>query len=324
MQAAYITKTGSYQQIQVGDLPDPVIKPNEVLVKVQAVAVNHVDTFVRSGAFKTELSLPAVIGRDAVGTVQALGSAVTAFETGQLVWTNSMGYAGRPGVTSTLAAIPADRLFPVPVEVAPQQLIAAVHSAATAVILIKSVLKLHAGETVVIEGAAGHVGTKLVQVAHALGIQVLATMNRRDFDRVATLGSQQNYDYQGDFAAAMAQQYPQGVAGIIDTSGKVALQTNLNLLGLGGRIGLITAPTSNQFTFDVRQLYMQQQQIKGFVISHASLAQLQSAGTIVNQLMSQGRLLDDEYQVLPFSKAAQAHHWVETGHTKAKLILMPD
>jgi len=295
-----------------------------VLIKVAAVAVDHVDTFVRSGGFKTALPLPAVIGRDAVGTVVAVGAQVTQFNHGQLVWTNSMGYAGRPGVTSTLAAIPAERLFPVPTGVDPRQLIGAVHSAATAAILLQSVLQLKAGETLLVEGAAGHVGTKLVQVATALGATVLATANPHDFARLAALGSYKSYDYHGDFAKLIAQEQATGIDAIVDTSGRVSLKTNLALLGVGGRIGLITAPKNNQFTFEVRQMYTRQQQIQGFVISHATLAQLQMAGKRVNQLMEQGKLLDDQLVVYPFSQAAQAHHLVETNQVKAKIILIPD
>jgi len=324
MQAAYIRKTGSFDEIQVGELPVPQISDTEVLIKVQAVAVNHVDTFVRSGGFKTELNYPAVIGRDAVGTIVTVGAQVDQFQVGQLVWTNSMGYAGRPGITSAFAAIPAARLFHVPAGVAPKQLVGAVHSAATAVILLQSILQVQPGETVLIEGAAGHVGTKLVQVAAAMQAQVLTTANPRDFDRLRAIGGIKCFDYHADFASLVAQARPSGVATIVDTSGKVPLATNLALLGLGGRIGLITAPVTNQFTFDVRQFYTQQQAIRGFVISHATLAQLQAAGKVLNQLMAQGKLLDDQLEVLPFSQAARAHQLLEEGQTKAKIVLIPD
>ena len=88
MQAAYITKNGSADDIIIGDLPKPIISANQVLIKVNAVAVNHVDTFVRSGAFQTDTDFPFVISRDAVGQVEEVGKDVTGFSKGNWVWTN--------------------------------------------------------------------------------------------------------------------------------------------------------------------------------------------------------------------------------------------
>lgn len=79
MQAAYITQNGEAKDIKIGELPKPEITNDEVLIKVNAVAVNHVDTFVRSGSFKTDTNFPFVIGRDAVGQVEEVGADVTVF-----------------------------------------------------------------------------------------------------------------------------------------------------------------------------------------------------------------------------------------------------
>lgn len=151
MKAAYIKQLGDASSIQVGELPDPEIQQTDVLVQVEGVAVDHVDTYVRSGTYKTDIAFPHVIGRDMVGQVIAVGSAVTAFKPGDSVWTNAMGYDGRQGVTSTLAAVPADRLAPVPAGVDHLQLIASVHSSATAVIILNDVMQAEFGQSVLIE-----------------------------------------------------------------------------------------------------------------------------------------------------------------------------
>jgi len=94
-------------------------------------------------------------------------------------------------------------------------------------------------------------------------------------------------------------------------------------LGLVGTVALITAPVTNQFTFDVREFYTQQQRIVGFVISHASLDQLQRAGQLLNQLFAQGLLLNDDLQVMPFTQAQRAHEMVAANQSKARLVLVP-
>ncbi len=100
MKAVYIYEQGDPSVIQIGDLPVPEVIPKTVLIKVLAVSVNYVDTFIRSGRYKTQLPYPYILGRDALGEVVEVGNGVTQFTIGDLVWTNSMGYDGRQGVTS--------------------------------------------------------------------------------------------------------------------------------------------------------------------------------------------------------------------------------
>ncbi|KRK81110.1 alcohol dehydrogenase catalytic domain-containing protein [Companilactobacillus nodensis] len=181
MKAAYINQTGSYNEIKIGELPTPVVGDIDVLVKIDYVSVNHVDTFVRAGGFETSMKFPFVIGRDAVGTVTRIGNSVTRFNVGDHVWTNSMGYDGRNGVASELAAIPESRLFKAP-DVDEVQLIASLHSSATAAIVLHDVFGIKRNKNILIEGAGGHVGTKLVQLSKLSGLNVTTTSNARDFE----------------------------------------------------------------------------------------------------------------------------------------------
>lgn len=324
MKAAYIKQLGDASSIQVGELPDPEIQQTDVLVQVEGVAVDHVDTYVRSGAYKTDIAFPHVIGRDMVGQVIAVGSAVTAFKSGDSVWTNAMGYDGRQGVTSTLAAVPADRLAPVPAGVDHLQLIASVHSSATAVIILNDVMQAEFGQSILIEGAAGHVGAKLVQLAKRMGLNVVTTSNERDFAKLAKFGSQGTFNYHENFAEKVTALFPAGVDHIIDTSGNVDFQTTINLLARKGETTLITAPKSNLFTFNVRDFYMNQKRVNGFVISHASLDQLQQAAKTINAAFSQGLLLDDAILIKHFDDAKWAHAALETGQDKQnRIVLVP-
>lgn len=316
MKAAYVNQTGDYYQIKISDLPVPEITNSEVLIKTSAVSVNFVDTFVRSGGFKTNLDFPFVIGRDAVGTIVKIGSAVTNFHPGDTVWTNSMGYDKRPGTTSEFVAVPSNRLFLVPDNVDIIQLVASVHSSATAAILLNGVLEVEKEHSILIEGAAGHVGTKLVQFAKFLGLSVSTTSNPNDFSKLNQLGADKTFDYHQSL-----NEIPEKFDYIVDTSGKVELADNLKQLKLFGQIGLITAPPSNKFSFDVRQMYTNSQEIKGFVISHAPLEQIQMAGTLLNKLFSKGMLLDDDILRLPLQQSALAHKMLENHETKQKIVI---
>ena len=100
MRAAVIHRLGPAESILLEELPVPQPAAHEVLVRVIATTVNPVDTFVRSGAFRTPITFPFVVGRDVVGTVEALGSEVSRFSVGDLVWSNSLGHGGRQGAAA--------------------------------------------------------------------------------------------------------------------------------------------------------------------------------------------------------------------------------
>lgn len=317
MRAAYIEQTGSINQIIIGELPRPKLTDSEVLVKTIAVSVNFVDTFVRAGGFKTKLTFPFVIGRDAVGTVVKVGTKVDNFKIGELVWTNSMGYDGRQGTTSEFVAVPKERLFAVPDGVDPVELVASIHSSATAAILLCDILQVEPDHSLLVEGAAGHVGSKLVSLAKSLGLDVATTSNKRDFAKLTKQGVNSIYDYHQPISN-IAKNFDY----IVDTSGKVDLQANLDKLQLRGQVGLITAPSTNKFTFDVRQMYTSTKSIKGFVISHATLTQLQNAGHLLNKSFATGELLDDEILQLPMEQAAKAQKMLVEGQTKNQKIIL--
>ncbi len=118
MRAAVIDVPGPAESIAVREVPIPRPQPDEVLVRAEFSCVNHVDTFVRSGAYATELPSPFIIGRDVAGTVEAVGESVTGFSVGDRVWSNSLGYDKRQGSFAEFCVVPAARLFTVPQNVA--------------------------------------------------------------------------------------------------------------------------------------------------------------------------------------------------------------
>jgi len=174
MLAAYIEGFGGPDVIRYGELPDPEPGPRQVLVRTEAVAVDAVDTYVRSGAWATPVTFPLVLGRDLAGTVAAAGADVTEFAPGDRVWTNSAGYGGRPGATAELAVVAQERLYRLPDGAEPVPFVAAVHPGATAHGVLIRRARLRPGETVAVAGANGAVGMCLVQVAAAAGASVIA------------------------------------------------------------------------------------------------------------------------------------------------------
>jgi len=113
MRAAYVERLGPPDEIVVGELSVPASGPTDVLVAVELVAANPVDTFVRSERYATPVPLPFVVGRDLVGTVADAGPGAL-FGVGERVWANSLGHDGRQGSFSEYAVIPAERCYCLP------------------------------------------------------------------------------------------------------------------------------------------------------------------------------------------------------------------
>src|SRR6516225_6587182 len=118
MKAAYIETTGAPDIIRYGDLPKPTPRPGEVLVRVGAVAVNPIDTYIRAGMVAMPLPKPYVIGCDLAGTVEAVGQGGGRFRPTERVWGSNQGLLGRQGTFAEYATVAEEWLYPTPTGIA--------------------------------------------------------------------------------------------------------------------------------------------------------------------------------------------------------------
>lgn len=324
MRAAWIDRLGPAESIRYGELPVPVIGPTDVLVRVAAVAVNPVDTFVCSGAYRTPTPFPFVIGRDLVGTVAVAGSQASAFTPGERVWSNSMGHAGRQGAAAEYAAVPASRLYKLPENAGADETVAILHPAATAHLALHTHGRLRAGETIYVAGGAGNVGAAAIVLAIKAGARVVASARAEDLDYCRSLGVSVALDYRAvDFEHALREAAPDGVSIYLDTSGHNDMDLAVGILAARGRIVLMSGMGARP-QLPVGPLYTRDGSIAGFAISNASLAELSDAARTVNQIAAQRALAARELEVLPLSAAADAHRRLETGQARGKrLVLRP-
>jgi NADPH:quinone reductase len=331
VRAAYIDTLGDAGRIRYGELPDPIAGAGQVLVRAEAVAVDAVDTFVRSGRWPTEVTFPLAVGRDLVGSVAAVGPGVTDVALGDRVWTNSAGYGRRAGATAELVPVDRDRLYPLPPDADPVQFVAAVHPGATAHGTLLGRARLQPGETVAVVGANGAVGMCLVQLAADHGAEVVA-VTRRDAAaaRLRDLGA-------GHVVVAEAAEAPRAAARaapsgrvdvFIDTTGQVDVAAVPDHLGPRGRIVLIAG--RGHADLDVWSFYTREIQLLGFIMSAMTVPELAAAARWINDTYSRRPLTVSVGQVLGFSAAAQAHTVVESGRqphmsdgTVGRLVLRP-
>lgn len=323
MQAAFIRQTGGTEIIEIDALPVPELGPTDVLVQAQASTVNHVDCFVRSGAYETHLPLPFVLGRDLVGTVVATGTGVADFHEGDRVWTNSLGYGGRQGALAEYAVVNTDRLYPLPDGVDPQEAAPVLHTAATAYLGLVRDARLTPGETIFIAGGAGGVGSCLIQLATVMGARVIASASVRDQQWCRELGADVVLDYRDEnLPAKIAAAAPRGIDVWWDTSGHHHLETALPLMNKRSRM-LVMAGMGAEPSLPVGQLYTRDIQLLGFAMSNATVTDLAEAAKMINALLQRGDLRARIGRTYRLSQAAEAHEAMEQHTVRGRILVLP-
>src|SRR6059036_467089 len=173
MKAIQVQTPGGPEALQYVDLLQPAPGPGEVLVKIDAVGVNFIDVYQRSGQYR--VATPFVAGQEAGGTVAALGTGVSGLKVGHRV-----AYVGVLGAYAEYAAVPADRLVVLPNGVSTKQGAAAMLQGMTAQYLTTTTYPLKAGDACLVHAAAGGVGLLLCQIAKARGARVIGTVSTRE------------------------------------------------------------------------------------------------------------------------------------------------
>ena len=313
MKAAYIKEVGAPEAIQFGDLPIPTIANNEVLVKVTVVAVDHVDTYIRSGQYPTAASFPLILGSDMCGVVENVGADVTRFKKGDRVWSNNQGMQGRQGTFAQYVSVEEDLLYPLPKKVDDKEAVAVLQSAATACLGLIRLAKLRPNETIFINGGAGSVGSAVIQLARERGATIIATASTPEkLEWCAKIGAKHTINYKIENVEKRVQEIaPHGVDVYWDTSRQPNLEMAVPLLAKNGRIVLMAGPNAHP-TLPVGPFYSKDCAIFGFSLLNATPEELQAYSTIIQMCLEQDKLVGKIAQVLPISETARAHHLLET------------
>lgn len=329
MKAAFIEQTGPPENIRYGDLPDPKCGDEEVLVRVKAVAVNPIDTYIRSGLIKAQLPQPFIIGCDLAGVVEKPGSKATRFKSGDRVWGSNQGLLGRQGTFSELAAADEDFLYLTPAGVSDDD------AAAIALVGITARLgltraQLKSGETIFVNGGSGGVGSTVIQMSKAIGAKVIASAGS-DAKTAACrkLGADAAVNYKTEnIAEAIKKAAPQGVNVWWETTREPDFDLAVGSLAFRGRMVLMAGRDARP-AFPVGAFYTKDCAIHGFVMFMASPDEQRAAAHDINRWLAEGKLKPKIDRVLPLSQAAEAHRLQEQntigkqGTLSGKIVLNP-
>ena len=330
MKAAFIEETGPAENIRYGDLPQPEISPSQVLVRMTAVAVNPVDTYIRNGANYWELPLPFVVGCDLAGVVEAVGTEVTRFAPGDRVWCTNQGLLGRQGTFAEFCAVDECWLYPTPEQVADEDVAACALVGVTAHLGLFRDAQLVAGETVFVHGGTGGVGSMVLQMAKAAGAQVITTGGSDE--KVAAcqqLGADVAINYKSqDVLAAVQEAAPGGVNIFWETLREPDFDLVVGTLAERGRMVLMAGRDARP-EFPVGPFYVKGCSLHGFVMFKASADELRAAAEDINRWLVDGSLKAHISHRFSLDQAAQAHQLQEQntlqreGTLAGKIVLQP-
>jgi NADPH:quinone reductase len=330
MKAAFINQTGTPDVIQFGELPNPKPGKGECLIKVGAVAVNPIDTYIRSGAIPAKLKFPFILGRDVAGTVIETGPGVKYFKAGDRVWASNQGTDGRAGTFAEFVAVHERWLNATPANASDEDMAALALVAITAHLGLVHHVRLHTHETLFVNGGSGGVGSCVVQIAKILGARVIATAGNDAKAHICReLGADLviNYNF-GDSTEAIRAAAPKGVDVWWETLREPDFERTISLLAMRGRMVLMAGRDARP-VFPVGPFYVKDCSIHGFAMFNATAREQKTSGNAISRWVSEGKLKARIDRVLPLSESAAAHRLQQestvnrTSELTGKIVLKP-
>ncbi len=343
MKAVQFSDHGGRDVIEYGEYPDLEIGRNEVLVDIEAGALNHLDIWTRRGLPGLDLEMPHIPGSDGAGTVAAVGEDVTRFEEGDRVAVSAGVSCGNcefcrdgdptmcvsyhligehiRGVHAEQAAVPEDNLVSVPEGVDWEIAAAAPLVFQTAWRMLVTRAELGPSESVLVLGASGGVGHAAVQIADHVGAEVYATAStdeKLEYARETGADHTINYDEE-DFDAAIREATGRrGVDVVVDHIGAATWQQSLKSLAKGGRVVTCGATTGPHPETDLNRIFWNQLEVIGSTMG--------TPGEVddVLELVWDGTFEPRIREVLPMSETARAHEMLEEREGFGKVVLTPD
>jgi NADPH:quinone reductase-like Zn-dependent oxidoreductase len=340
MKALAFKQFGGPETLELQDVPDPTIRPDQVLVRVRACALNHLDLFVREGIPALKTPLPFWTGCDIAGDVVEVGSAVTGVKIGTRVAVNPnltcdrceycragehslcvrYGILGEhaPGGMAELVAVRGDRVLALPDAISYEDAASFVLTNMTAWRMVMTQGQLRAGQDVLILGVGGGVSSTAVQIAKLAGARVLVTSSSdAKLERARALGADVGINYAtDDWAKAVFEKTGRrGVDLVVENVGASTWKQSLRSLRKGGRLVTCGATTGPIGETDIRIVFWNQISIIGATMANDSEFHQ------VMRLLFDGRLRAIVDEVVPLADGAAAQRRLAEGKQFGKIVL---
>lgn len=323
MLAIQATRAGGPEVLEAVDLPIPTPGPGEILIRHEAIGLNFIDTYQRSGLYPVKF--PAVLGLEGAGIVEAVGEGVTRFVPG-----DRAAYGNGPlGGYAEHDVVPAGRAVKIPAGIDSRTAAAAMLKGMTAEFLLRRCYTVRKGETVLIHAAAGGVGAILTQWAKALGATVIGTAGSPEKAALArNHGADETILYRDEDVAARVRAITggQGVRVVYDGVGAATFEGSLASLGRRGMLvsyGNASGPAPAVEPLRLSRggsLFLTRPTLFDYVVTTEELDE--SAGALF-EVINSGAVKIGIGQTFPLSQTRQAHEALEGRETTGSTLLIP-
>jgi NADPH:quinone reductase-like Zn-dependent oxidoreductase len=342
MKAVYIIEHGGIDKLIHGELPEPVPEGNEVLVRVKACGVNHIDLWVRRGLPFLRIPYPFVLGQEVSGEVVALGPSAKGVSVGARVIIHPGLSCGRceacaagrdhlcedyqllgknvPGGYADFIKIPDTNLLPLPASLPWEAAVGLPNSFCTAWNMIYDTARLQTGEWILIHAGGSGIGSAAIQLAKLVGANIITTASTDEkLTQAKALGAQHLINYkEHDFLNRVRRiTNRRGVDVVIEHIGEDVWERSLLCLARGGRLVTCGATSGYLPKLNLRYVFFRNLQIMG--VTSASKGVLCKVLT----LLEQRQIHPMVNRVLPLSSAREAHRLLEERQVFGKLVLQP-
>jgi NADPH:quinone reductase-like Zn-dependent oxidoreductase len=330
VKAFILDRYGSADAVWAGDVPEPVLREDDVLVEVHAAGVNLLDSKIRDGEFKLFLPyrLPLILGHDAAGVVVRVGSHVRRFKPGDEVYARPAD--GRIGAFAEFIAIKEDDVAIKPKTLTMEEAASIPLVGLTAWQALIERANLQRGQKVLIHAGSGGVGTFAIQLAKHVGATVATTTSTANVDLVRSLGADVVIDYKKEDFADVLRDYDV----VLNSLDKVTLEKSLRVLKSGGQLISISGPPDAAFarslgaswvlrmimgvlSYGIRAKAKRRHANYSFLFMRANGDQL----TKITALIDDGIIRPVVDRVYPFASTKEAMAYVEAGRAKGKVVV---
>lgn len=326
MRAVRIHEDGGPEVLVLEEVPDPAPAAGEVLVRLKASALNHLDVWIRKGM--PSVPKPRILGADGAGVVEALGDGVSGFEPGERVVLNpgietpggAVHVIGEhaDGTNAELIAVPASNVHPIPGDLSFEEAAAFPLVFETAYRMLVTRARLQEGEWVLAWGIGSGVSTAALAIAKALGARVIVTSSSdAKLERACKLGADLalNHATEDVKAAVKGATDGYGVDIVVEHVGEATWKTSLDVAAQGGRIAVCGATTGPNPPAQLHRIWWKQLSILGSTMGTRE----DFAGAY--ELIASGRARPVVDQVVPLEEIRAAHERLEAGEQLGKIVL---
>lgn len=318
MKAIQIREFGGPEVMQLAEVPVPSAGAGQVLVEIRAAGVNPVETYIRAGTYPSLPALPYTPGNDGAGIVRETGPDVTAFQPGDRVFLSG----SVTGTYAEKALCGVADVHPLPETATFAEGAAIGIPYATAYRALFQRGRVEAGETVLVHGASGGVGTAAVQLARTAGARVFGTAGSPEGrDLVLRLGAEQVFDHNDPGCADAILAATGGVDCILEMLANTNLDGDLRLLAQCGRVVVIGS--RGRIEIDPRDAMMRDADIRGMVMNKTPAGERAAIYRALSERLEKGTIHPVIEKEFPLADAPEAHRSVLSHRAHGKIVLVP-